>query len=116
MSFVVVGLSLSPISSGVKFSEISSVELSFEQSEVLSLDWIDGAEHIPVDTGCARWSCHGPSVDPSVVPVHNRHEVTEGGKTHGRTIDGEVVELESIEEGIDHSLLGVGKLGSVFLD
>ena len=50
---IVVLLDLSPVSSGIECSILTSVELLLEQSEVLGFQWVDGAENVPVDSGGA---------------------------------------------------------------
>ena len=93
-----------------------SVQLSLEESKVLLLDGVNGAEDVPVNVGGARWSGERSLVDPSVPAVKCHEEVSDGHKINGWALGRNIIQLHGLEENVDDSLLSIGQLGSRVLD
>jgi len=67
-----VWLDQSPVSS--LFKTWLSCKLLLELIEMLLLNWINGFQNVPVNSGSAWWSSYRSSVGPSVLHIEHHHD------------------------------------------
>ena len=83
---------------------------------MLSWDWIDSWQYVPIDVGSAGRSSNRSFVNPSVFHVEQHHDVSIGGNVDNGSSHGLICPLLTVKEGVDHHLLGCRKLRGVILN
>ena len=82
---------------------------------MISLDWVNSAEHVLVVMGEARWGSLGALVGPSVIEINELHQVSVWDEVN-HWVSGLVqnIPLETCEESVNDDNFSFGEICSYF--
>lgn len=104
-------LSLSPVAKISKLSVLSFGQQGLELLEMFCLNRVNSAEHVPIHERCARRSGQRSLIGPSVVEVHQLHQVAISYKIgHWVLVSVCIVPLETLEECVNDLNFGLSQI------
>jgi hypothetical protein len=109
-------LSLSPVTFSAEghISIFASSELPLELFKVLSFNWINCAEDIPIHERGTWWNCSRSFIGPSIVKVNKLHQISETHKISNWVFSGSYISipLKRLEESVNDLNFSLGKVSS----